>query len=130
MEFQPDFVFVVLIFGRKRPIRKKRSSYQFFFLQKLKQTNQKWNSCKLQLILPSYSFHILRKNEWSRWYSRYTARSFNIKEKFSKVMFTNEMSVFWSKSLTKSLLIPGLISFLQHCTASPEISQKLSEMRG
>lgn len=44
-------------------------------------------------------------------------------------MFTNEMSVFWSKSLTKSLLIPGLLSFLQLCTASPEILQMNSWAR-
>lgn len=53
---------------------------------------------KLQLYFTSCSFHIVRENRLSKWYSRETVRSFSIKDNFSKVMCTNRMNTFSSKS--------------------------------
>lgn len=53
---------------------------------------------KLQLYFTSCSFHIVRENRLSKWCSRETARSFSIKDNYSKVMCTNGMNTFSSKS--------------------------------
>lgn len=53
---------------------------------------------KLQLYFTSCSFQTVRENRWSKWYSRETARSFSIEDIFSKVMCTNGMNTFSSKS--------------------------------
>ena len=73
---------------------------------------------KLQLYFTSYSFQTVRENRLSKWYSRETARSFSIEDNFSKVMCTNGMNTFSSKSIFKCFNSDGERSPEQECLAS------------